>query len=158
MNRDTDVVYITKEGLQKIHEELEYLKTVKREELSNKLQFAIAQGDLSENADYHAAKEEQGFIEGRIRDLEDSLRRAQVIEDHVPADRVSVGNKVTVVEVGYDEEETYHIVGPHEANPGNGRISNESPFGRALLGAKKGQIVRVETPGGTIQLKVKAIK
>lgn len=158
MNRDTDVVYITKEGLQKIHDELNHLKTVKREELSSKLQAAIAQGDLSENADYHAAKEEQGFVEGRIRDLEDSLRRAQVIEDHVPADRVSVGNKVTVVEEGYDEEETYHIVGPHEANPGNGRISNESPFGRALLGAKKGQIVRVETPGGTIQLKVKAIK
>lgn len=155
---NNNVIYITKEGLQKIHEELAYLKTVKREELSNKLEAAIAQGDLSENADYHAAKEEQGFVEGRIRDLEDSLRRAQVIEDNVPADRVSVGNKVTVVEDGSDEPETYHIVGPHEASPGNGRISNESPFGRALLGAKKGQTVKVETPGGQIRLTVKAIE
>lgn len=158
MNQDTNVVYITKEGLKKIHEELEHLKTVKREELSTKLQAAISQGDLSENADYHAAKEEQAFVEGRIRDLEDSLRRAQVIEDNVPADRVSVGNKVTVVEDGFDEAETYYIVGPHEASPGNGRISNESPFGRALLGAKKGQTVSVETPGGQIRLTVKAIE
>lgn len=158
MNQDGNVVYITKEGLKKIHEELEYLKTTKREELSVKLQAAIAQGDLSENADYHTAKEEQGFVEGRIRDLEDSLRRAQVIEDRVPADRVSVGNRVTIVEEGYDDPETYHIVGPHEANPGNGRISNESPYGRALLGAKKGQTVSVETPGGQIRLTVKAIE
>lgn len=158
MNQDGNVVYITKEGLKKIHEELEYLKTTKREELSAKLQAAISQGDLSENADYHTAKEEQGFVEGRIRDLEDSLRRAQVIKDHVPADRVSVGNKVTIVEEGYDDLETYHIVGPHEANPGNGRISNESPYGRALLGAKKGQTVTVETPGGQIRLTVKSIE
>jgi transcription elongation factor GreA len=158
MNQDGNVVYITKEGLKKIHEELEYLKTVKREELAGKLQTAIAQGDLSENADYHAAKEEQAFVEGRVRDLEDSLRRAQVIKDNVPADRVSVGNNVTVVEEGYDEEETYYIVGPHEASPGKGRISNESPFGQALLGAKKGQTVSVETPGGKIRLTVKAIE
>lgn len=158
MNYDNNVIYITKEGLQKIHEELEYLKTTKREEISNKLEAAIAQGDLSENADYHAAKEEQGFVEGRIRDLEDSLRRAKVIQDEVPADAVSVGNKVTVIEEGYDEPETYHIVGPHEASPGNGRISNESPFGRALLGAKQGQTVNVETPGGQIRLTVKAIE
>jgi transcription elongation factor GreA len=158
MNQDGNVVYITKEGLKKIHEELEYLKTTKREELSAKLQAAISQGDLSENADYHTAKEEQGFVEGRIRDLEDSLRRAQVIRDHVPADRVSVGNKVTIVEEGYDDLETYHIVGPHEASPGNGRISNESPYGRALLGAKKGQTVTVETPDGQIRLTVKSIE
>ncbi len=158
MNYDNNVLYITKEGLQKIHEELEYLTTTKREELSNKLEAAIAQGDLSENADYHAAKEEQGFVEGRIQSLQDSLRRAQIIEDEVPADTVSVGNKVTVIEEGYDESEMYHIVGPHEANPGNGRISNESPFGRALLGAKKGQTVNVETPGGQIRLRVQAIE
>jgi transcription elongation factor GreA len=155
---NNNVIYITKEGLQKIHEELEHLKTVKREEISNKLEAAIAQGDLSENADYHAAKEEQGFVEGRIRDLEDSLRRVQVIEDEVPSDTVSVGNKVTVVEDGYDEVETYYIVGPHEASPSNGRISNESPFGQALLGARKGQTVNVETPGGQIRLTVKAIE
>ena len=158
MNDDAQVLYVTEEGLKKIHEELEYLKTIKREELSLKLEAAIAQGDLSENADYHAAKEEQGFVEGRIRDLEDSLRRAQVIGNNVPADVVSVGNTVTVTEEGYDEIETYHIVGPHEANPSNGRISNESPFGRALLGAKKGQTVSVETPGGQVRLTVQAIE
>lgn len=158
MSYDNNVLYITKEGLEKLHEELKFLKTSKREELSLKLEAAIAQGDLSENADYHAAKEEQGFVEMRIRDLEDSLRRAQLIEEDVPADVVSVGNIVTVIEDGYGEPETYHIVGPHEANPGNGRISNESPFGQALLGAKKGQTVSVETPGGKIRLQVQAIE
>ena len=158
MNYDDNVLYITKEGLKQIHDELEHLKTTKREELALKLETAIAQGDLSENADYHAAKEEQGFAEGRIRDLEDSLRRAQIIKEDVPADAVSIGNKVTVVEEGSDEPETYHIVGPHEASPGNGRISNESPFGRALLGAKKGQTVNVQTPGGQIRLQVQTIE
>ncbi len=158
MNYEQHVLYVTKEGLQQIHDELNHLKTVRREELSLKLEAAIAQGDLSENADYHDAKEEQGFVEGRIRDLEDSLRRAKIIEDDVPADTVSVGNKVTVMEEGFDEPETYHIVGAHEADPGNGRISNESPFGRALLGAKTGQTVSAETPSGPIRLKVQAIK
>ncbi|MCP4425370.1 MAG: transcription elongation factor GreA [Chloroflexi bacterium] len=158
MNYENNVLYVTKEGLQQIHDELNHLTTTKREELSLKLEAAIAQGDLSENADYHDAKEEQGFVEGRIRDLEDSLRRAQIIKDHVPADTVSVGNKVTVMEEGYDELETYHIVGAHEADPGNGRISNESPFGRAMLGAKKGQTVSVMTPGGQIRLQIQSIE
>ncbi|PID87200.1 MAG: transcription elongation factor GreA [Chloroflexi bacterium] len=151
-------VYMTEEGLQKINEELEYLKTEKREELSDKLEKAIAQGDLKENADYHAAKEEQAFVEGRIRDLEDSLRRAKIIEDAGPSDFVRVGSTVTVCEVGYeDEEETYYIVGAHEADPANGRISNESPIGRALLGASKGAVVSAMTPGGQIQFQVKSI-
>ncbi|MCA9945073.1 MAG: transcription elongation factor GreA [Anaerolineales bacterium] len=150
-----DVVYLTEEGLQKIKDELAYLKGEKLEELANKLQIAIAQGDLKENADYHAAKEEQGFVDGRIKDLEDSLRRAKIIQDVGPADKVRVGHTVTVVEVGEDDyEETYHIVGAHEADPSNGRISNESPIGRALLGSKKGQTVAVETPGGQIQLQI----
>lgn len=153
----TDVVYLTEEGLQKIKDELAYLKGEKLEELANKLQIAIAQGDLKENADYHAAKEEQGFVDGRIKDLEDSLRRAKIIEDAKSTDIVHVGHTVTVVEVGDDYEETYHIVGPHEADPSNGRISNESPIGRALLGAKKGHTVAVETPGGQIQLQVQNI-
>lgn len=153
-----EVVYLTKEGLQKIKDELAYLKGEKQEELASKLQTAIAQGDLKENADYHAAKEEQGFVEGRIKDLEDSLRRAKIIQDVGPADKVRVGHTVTVVEVGEDDfEETYHIVGAHEADPSNGRISNESPIGRALLGAKKGQIVSVATPGGQIQLQIQSI-
>lgn len=156
---DQNVFYVTAEGLQQIKEELEYLTTVKRLELSDRLQKAISQGDLSENADYHDAKREQGFLEGRIRELQRSLRRAQVIEDHGRTDRVRVGCTVTVLEEGEDEEETYRIVGVHEAAPGNGLISNESPFGRALLGAKVGETVQVNTPaGGTIKLKVRAIK
>ncbi len=154
-----NVVYLTKEGLQKIKDELAYLKGEKLEELALKLQTAIAQGDLKENADYHAAKEEQGFVDGRIKDLEDSLRRAQIIQDVGPANKVRVGHTVTVIELdeGEEYEATYHIVGAHEADPSNGRISNESPFGRALIGAKKGQTVSVQTPGGQIQLRVKTI-
>lgn len=155
---DQNVVYITKEGLQALHEELEHLTAVKRLELSDRLQKAIAQGDLSENADYHDAKQEQGFLEGRILELQDTLRRAKVIQEHGPSDRVQVGSTVTVIVDGEDEAETYRIVGVHEAAPGDGLISNESPFGRALLGARVGQTVRVQTPGGGIDLKVKAIK
>jgi transcription elongation factor GreA len=157
MNEES-YVYITQEGLEKIKEELEYLKTTRREEISVKLQWAIAQGDLKENADYHAAKEEQGFTEGRIRDLEDSLRRAKIISENGPRDRVRVGSKVTVCEVGYDEPETYFIVGAHEANPAEGWISNESPIGSALLGAKKGQRVTALTPSGTITFEIKSIE
>lgn len=152
-----DVVYLTEEGLQKIKDELVYLKGEKLEELANRLQIAIAQGDLKENADYHSTKEEQGFVDGRIKDLEDSLRRAKIIEDVGPSDVVRVGHTVTVVEVGDDYEETYYIVGAHEADPSNGRISNESPIGSAMLGAKKGQTVAVQTPGGQIQLQIQNI-
>lgn len=152
---EDNVIYITEEGLQKLKEELAYLKTEKREEIAEKLEKAIAQGDLKENADYHAAKEEQAFVEGRIKTLEDSIHRSKVIKEVGPSNVVRVGNTVTVCEVGYeDEEETYFIVGPHEADPSNGRISNESPIGRALVGAKKGAVVSAETPGGQIQLKI----
>lgn len=154
---DERVVYLTREGLEKIKEELEYLKKEKRSEISERLRQAISMGDLSENADYHYAKQEQAFMEGRIRDLEDSLRRAKIIEHNGPSDRVRVGSTVTVVEEGFDEEETYNIVGVHEADPGNGRISNESPFGRALLGARPGQTVHVETPRGELRLFVKQV-
>jgi transcription elongation factor GreA len=154
---NNNVVYLTEEGLQKIKDELDYLKTVKREEISEKLEKAIRQGDLKENADYHDAKDEQGFIEGRIRDLEDSLRRSQIIADDGPSDIVRVGSTVTVSEEGYDEEETYNIVGAHEADPGNGRISNESPIGRALLGARLGDTVRAATPAGEIRFVIQSI-
>ncbi len=156
---DDAVIYITEEGLQKIKEELAYLKKEKREEIAEKLEIAIAQGDLKENADYHAAKEEQAFVEGRIKTLEDSVYRSKVIKEMGPSNVVRVGNTVTVFEVGYeDEEETYFIVGAHEADPANGRISNESPIGSALIGAKKGSVVNVETPGGQIQLTIVDIR
>jgi transcription elongation factor GreA len=150
-------VYMTQAGLEKVKEELEYLQITRREEISEKLEKAIAQGDLKENADYHAAKEEQGFTEGRIKSLEDTLRRVKIIKKG-STDKVDVGSKVTVCEVGYeDEEETYYIVGAREADPANGRISNESPIGSALIGAKKGTIVNAQTPGGQIQFKIKSI-
>ncbi len=154
----SNVVYLTEEGLQKINDELHYLKTVRREEIALKLEVAIRQGDLKENADYHDAKDEQGFVAGRIMDLEDSLRRAQLIEDTGPSDIVRVGSTVTLNEEGYDEEETYYIVGVHEADPANGRISNESPIGRALLGARAGDIVSAETPAGEIRFVIQSIK
>lgn len=154
---EQDVVYVTEEGLQKIKEELTYLKSEKKQEMAIKLEAAIAQGDLKENADYHAAKEEAAFVEGRIKDLEDTLRRAQVIADVGPSDVVRVGSVVTVVEDGYDDEETYFIVGAHEADPSNGRISNESPIGQALLGAKRGHVVSASTPSGVLRLQIKSI-
>jgi transcription elongation factor GreA len=152
-----DAVYMTAEGLKQLQAELEYLKTTRREEISQKLGVAIAQGDLKENADYHAAKEEQGFVEGRIRTLEDSFRRAKIIENNGPSDVVRVGSKVTVIEEGYDEPETYSIVGPHEASPADGLISNESPIGSALLGAKRGQTVSIQIPAGEIRLRISEI-
>ena len=160
MVSNNNVVYITPEGLKKIKEELDYLINTKRVEISEKLKLAIAEGDLSENANYHDAKEQQSFIEGRIRDLEDSLRRAQVIEEtDNPGNKVRVGSTVVIAEVEYEEEEEeYRIVGVHEADPTKGLISNESPIGRALLGAKKGQTITAETPRGEIQFKILQIK
>ena len=155
---DDSVVYVTKEGLEKIKEELDYLTNEKREENSLRLEEAISHGDLSENADYDYAKQEQAFTEGRIKDLEDSLRRAKIIEKDGRVDKVRVGNSVTVVEEGFeDEPETYDIVGVHEADPGNGRISNQSPIGRALLGAKVGQTVTALVPAGQIRFVIKKI-
>ena len=155
----SDVIYLTQEGYIKIQEELAYLKNVKRPEVSDKLQKAIAEGDLRENADYHDAKEQQGFLEGRIMDLEDSLRRAQIIKEEGPSGKVRVGSTVTIAEVGFeDEEEVYRIVGVHEADPIEGRISNESPIGRALLGAKKNQVVTANTPRGEVRFKVLKIE
>lgn len=155
---EDNVIYITEDGLQKIKEELDYLKNEKRAEISKRLQEAIAQGDLSENADYHYAKQEQSFMEGRIKDLEDSLRRSQLIKESRPTGVVQVGSTVTVIAEDSDEPETYRIVGVHEADPSKGFISNESPLGRALLGAKTGKRVAVETPSGAIFFKIKGIK
>lgn len=152
-----EVAYLTQEGLEQIREELEYLKNEKRLEISVKLETAISQGDLKENADYHATKEEQAFVEGRIRDLEHTLRTAKIIEDNGPSDVVRVGSRVTVTEEGYDDEETYNIVGKTEADPGNGRISNESPMGSALLGARIGDVVTVESPAGEIRFEIRSI-
>ncbi len=154
---DDDILYMTPEGLQQLKDELANLKTVRREEVAYKLEVAIKQGDLKENADYHDAKEEQGFIESRIRQVEDMLSRAKVIEKSGPKGVVQVGSTVTVSEDGYDDMETYTIVGAAEADPTKGLISNESPIGSALLGAKKGQTVSAMTPAGKITFTIQEI-
>ncbi|HUS94314.1 MAG TPA: transcription elongation factor GreA [Patescibacteria group bacterium] len=155
---NNSVIYVTEEGLEKIKAELEILKNERRQEISERLELAISHGDLSENADYDYAKQEQAFVEGRIKDLEDSLRRAKIIEPDGRVDRVRVGNTVTVMEVDFeDEPESYHIVGVHEADPGSGRISNESPVGRALLGARVGDTVVAQVPAGEVRMIIKQI-
>lgn len=152
-----ETAYLTAEGAEDLKRELDMLITVRRPELARKLTEAVAQGDLKENADYHDAKEQQAFIEGRIQYLENVLRSAVIISNTGTSDVVSVGSQVTIVEDGTDDEETYIIVGAAEANPSEGKISNLSPIGSALLGAKRGEKVKVQTPGGTITFKVKKV-
>ncbi len=148
-------VYVTREGLAALKAELEELVTVRRLALAARLHDAIKQGDLSENADYIAAKEEQGFLEGRVLELELSIRNAHLIDRTGGADGyVNLGAHVTVREDGEDEPEVYHIVGATEADPTRGRISNESPLGRALLGHKVGDVVKVSAPAGQIKFRI----
>ncbi len=153
-----DKTYLTAQGAQKIKEELAQLKGPAREQLAVRLRAAIEQGDLSENADYTAAKEEQAFLEGRILELEQVLGTALIIED-LEKDKsvVGVGDTVTIQESNYPEEK-YYLVGPKEADPGNGRISHLSPFGKALMGKKIGDEVKVEAPDGQIQLRILRIE
>jgi transcription elongation factor GreA len=154
----SEQVYLTAEGAQELQRELDTLISVRRPELAQKLKEAVSQGDLKENADYHDAKEQQAFIEGRIKYLENVLHSAEIIANDGNSDVVSVGSQVTIVEDGTDDEEVYSIVGAAEAKPDEGKISHLSPIGSALLGARKGEKVRVQTPGGQISFKVKKIK
>jgi len=149
--------YLTPEGKLKLEEELEYLKTTKRKELAERLNFAIKQGDLSENADYIAAKEDQAFLEGRIRTLENMLRHVTLIEEQTGGE-VRLGSRVTVSEVGADDPETFLIVGAAEADPTRQRISNESPLGRALLGKHIGDEVEIDAPAGKITFQIVSIE
>lgn len=152
-------VYLTEDGLQKVKEELEYLTTTRRPEVAKMISEAIKEGDLSENAGYDEAKTAQGFLEGRIRDLESILKRVQLIKEGESATNVvSMGRTVIVREVGTDFDETYTIVGSLEADPLNGRISNESPIGKALMGRKVGAKVVANTPGGEITFKIMRIE
>jgi transcription elongation factor GreA len=152
-------VYLTPEGLEKLRQELDHLVNEKRPALAERLHHAIQQGDLSENADYQTAKEEQAFLEGRIQELESMLLDAVIIEQgQGPKDEVGLGSRVTVIEEGEDEPETYVIVGAAESDPTGGRISNESPIGKALLARKVGERVVVRVPVGEIVLKITAIE
>ena len=143
-----DDILLTADGIESLKQELDHLKTTVRQELAKRLRAAIQMGDLSENADYISTKEEQGFVEGQIQELEHTLKRAKVIENSTSnPDLVQIGSEVVVREEGF-EEETFIIVGSKEANPQNGKISYESPIGKSLLGRRVGDIVRVPTPGG----------
>ncbi len=151
--------YLTAEGARKLREELDNLRTVKRLELAERLNFAIKQGDLSENADYHAAKEDQSFLEGRILELERTLRDIEIVdESRSGAGGIRLGSRIVVVEEGFSDRETFQLVGRAEADPSMGKISNESPLGHALLGKRIGDIVRVAAPGGQTVFKITAIE
>ena len=152
-------VILTYEGLKKMEEELENLKTVRRKEVAEKIKEARGQGDLSENAEYDAAKEEQAEIESRIVVLEKMLRNAEVIDDdEVNNEIISVGSTVRLYDFEFEEEVEYSIVGSAEADPMNGKISNESPVGVGLIGHKLGETVVIETPSGEVKFRVDEIK
>ena len=145
--------FLTREGFQKLQDELEHLRSVKRQEVANRLHEAMEGGELIENAEYEAAKNEQAFVEGRIQELEIILASARVIEGSGKADIVQVGSTVTIQEDG-SKPEKYTIVGAAEANPREGRISNESPIGRAILNHRAGDEVQVEAPGGMYKVRI----
>ena len=151
-NRKT---YLTKEGVKKLEEKLEFLKTTRRQEVADRIKEAIALGDLSENSEYDDAKNEQAFVEGEIASIEHTLRHAEVVSDESGADdRVSVGSIVSLRNKATGAELKYTIVGSDEADPFKGRISNESPIGAALMNKKTGDVVEVDVPGGKRQLEI----
>ena len=150
---------LTYQGLQKLEEELQNLKVVRRKEVAQKIKEAREQGDLSENAEYDAAKDEQRDIEARIEDIEKILKNAEVVvEEEVELDKISIGCKVKILDVEENEELEYKIVGSTEANSLKGKISNESPVGKALIGAHTGDVVEVEMPSGIMKYKVLEIQ
>lgn len=152
-----ETIYLTNEGLAKLKVEIDQLKGSRRREIARRLRSAVQMGDLSENADYHKAKEDQAFLEGRIQEIEHILRHVVVIEKNALAESVAIGNHVTIQEDNLPAE-TYHLVGPQEADPRNGKISNESPIGRALADHRIGDLVEVETPGGMLKIRILKIE
>jgi transcription elongation factor GreA len=148
--------YLTREGFERLQQELEYLRTEKRIEVADRLREALEDGELIENAELEAAKNEQSFVEGRIKELEILLSNAHLIEETNHTDLIQVGSRVKVQEEGLDPEE-YVIVGAAEADPRLGRISNESPLGKALLNHKAGDRVKVEAPGGVFEIEILSV-
>lgn len=146
---------MTYEGVKKLESELEFLKTVKRKEITEKIKVALGYGDLSENSEYDEAKNEQAFVEGKISQLENTLRNASVIDENdIAKDVVSIGSRVTVYDYDFEEEVTYSIVGSTEADPMNFKISNESPVGSALIGHKVDEEVIAQVPNGVSKFKI----
>jgi transcription elongation factor GreA len=151
-------VYLTPEGLRKLEEELDYLEKVKRTQVAGRIQSAKEEGDITENAEYDDAKHEQAFVEGRILTLRNMISNAVVIADQGPSDVVRLGSRVTVQEPGGDQPDVYDVVGSAEADPLSGRISNESPIGRALMGQRVNAVVAFKAPVGEIRLKILSIE
>ncbi|MGQ9627845.1 MAG: transcription elongation factor GreA [Anaerolineae bacterium] len=147
-------IFLTEEGKKKLESELEYLRTVRRLEVAERIHAAKEGGDIMENAGYEDAKNEQAFLEGRIRTLEYILQNAVLIDESTSTDVVDLGSRVTVLEEGNEQPENYFIVGSAEVDPASGRISNESPLGRALLGHRVGDTVTVKTPGGSLRFQI----
>lgn len=157
MTEETNI-YLTAEGAEKLRAELAELKGAGRQALAERLRAAIQMGDLSENADYHKAKEDQAFLEGRIQELEYVLRHAIIVnQDDSPKDVADIGRFVTIQQDGFDPER-FQLVGAKEADPRQGKISNESPIGRALMGHRAGEMVEAETPSGKIRLRILQIE
>ena len=149
------VTTVSSEGLKKLQEELEYLKTTKRKEVAEAIKVARGFGDLSENSEYDEAKNEQGLVEARIAEIEAMLKNVKVIDEtNIATDKVSIGNIVKVYDETFGEELEYTLVGSSEANPMEFKISDESPIGKALIGAEIGEVVKAETPGGETVMKV----
>jgi len=154
----SDDVHLTPEGAENLRLELGDLVNVRRPGLAIRLREAVADGDLKENANYHDAKEQQSMVEGRIQYLQDVLRRATIVINDGPSDTVRIGSVVIIQEIGSDEEETYTLVGAAEANPREGKLSEKSPIGSALMGRKRGEKIKVNAPGGEISFKVKKVQ
>lgn len=150
---------MTQAGKEKLEQELEYLKSVKRKEVVERIKIARSFGDLSENSEYDSAKEEQAFVEGRITTLENMIRNAKIIkEEEMGGDTVALGRSVTFIELPDGDEETYTIVGSAEADPFEGKISNDSPIAKSLIGRSVGDEVTVQTPGGEMNVRIVSIK
>ncbi len=151
-------IILTDAGLKKLVDELEELKTVKRKEVADKIKVALSFGDLSENSEYDEAKNEQAMVEARIAQVEAMLKNARVLDEkELSTDMVCVGSKVTVLDVEFDEQEEYYIVGSTESDPTENKISDESPIGKALVGHKEGETVEAQAPVGVIKLKIISI-
>jgi transcription elongation factor GreA len=150
--------FLTQQGYAKLQEELEYLRTVKRQEVASRLHEAMEGGELIEDAEYEAAKNEQAFVEGRIQELQDLLANARMIDEHFHgSETIQVGSTVTISEDG-GEPEQYTIVGPAEADPRHGLISNESPLGKALMGHRPNDVIKVDAPAGSFTVRIIKVK
>ena len=154
MSENKEII-LTKEGMQKLKDELDYLKSTKRQEVAEKIKVARGFGDLSENAEYDEAKNEQAEVEARINTIMDMLKYARILdESEIVSDEVSLGSKVKIYDVEFEEEIEYIIVSTTEADPANNKLSQESPVGKALMHGKVGDVVKAETPGGEVEFKI----